>query len=89
MSIPILLLTGLSTKGAVERGLREGGNDYITKPYDYDELLKKVGALCKAYHVFNSKGVGRSYITTSSAFPSHMLYFPQQVAIVATRRGLT
>ena len=47
MPIPILLLSGLASKEDIAHGLKEGGNDYLTKPYDYDELLSRVGALCE------------------------------------------
>jgi len=45
--IPILLLTGLATKEAILRGLKSGGDDYLTKPYDFDELLARAGALLR------------------------------------------
>lgn len=45
--IPILLLTGLSTSEDKVRGLREGGDDYLTKPYDFEELLARIEALLR------------------------------------------
>ena len=45
--IPILLLTGLTTKEDIIRGLRVGGDDYLTKPYDFSELLVRVEALLR------------------------------------------
>lgn len=45
--IPILLLTGLITKEDVVRGLMVGGDDYLTKPYDFPELLALVEALLR------------------------------------------
>ena len=45
--IPVLLLTGLSTKEDILRGLKSGGDDYLTKPYDFDELLARVEALLR------------------------------------------
>lgn len=46
-SIPILLLTGLTTKEDVVRGLKAGGDDYLTKPFDFPELLARVEALLR------------------------------------------
>ena len=46
-NIPILLLTGLKTPEDKVRGLREGGDDYLIKPYDFDELLARVEALLR------------------------------------------
>jgi len=45
--IPILLLTGLTAKEDILRGLKSGGDDYLTKPYDFDELLARVEALLR------------------------------------------
>ena len=44
---PVLLLTGLGTKEDVVRGLTAGGDDYLTKPYNFDELLARVEALIR------------------------------------------
>lgn len=45
--VRILFLSALSTKADVHAGLRAGGDDYITKPYDMDELLLRVEALLR------------------------------------------
>lgn len=41
---PILLLTCLAESEQVVRGLRAGGDDYITKPYRFEELLARIEA---------------------------------------------
>lgn len=43
-SAPVLFLTALNEKNEIIEGLVVGGNDYITKPYDVDELLARVNA---------------------------------------------
>jgi DNA-binding response OmpR family regulator len=45
--VPILLLTGLTTKEDVVRGLKAGGDDYLTKPYDFPVLFAWVEALLR------------------------------------------
>ncbi len=45
--IPILLLTGLTTQEDILHGLRSGGDDYLTKPYDFEILLARVEALLR------------------------------------------
>ena len=45
--VPVLLLTGLGAKEDVVRGLAAGGDDYLTKPYDFEELLARVEALLR------------------------------------------
>lgn len=45
--VPVLLLTGLTTPEDVVRGLKAGGDDYLTKPYDFDVLLARAQALLR------------------------------------------
>lgn len=45
--IRILFLSALNTRENVLSGLRAGGDDYISKPYDMDELLLRVEALLR------------------------------------------
>ena len=45
--VNILYLSGLNTKEDVIRGLRAGGDDYMTKPYMIEELLLRVSSLMR------------------------------------------
>lgn len=45
--VRILFLSALGTKGDILAGLRAGGDDYIAKPYDMDELLVRVETLLR------------------------------------------
>ena len=45
--IPILLLTGLTAQEDILHGLRSGGDDYLTKPYDFKILLARIEALLR------------------------------------------
>ncbi|MCX8118579.1 MAG: response regulator [Desulfobacterota bacterium] len=40
--IPILMLTAKTQEKDKAMGLETGANEYITKPFDMDELIKKV-----------------------------------------------
>jgi DNA-binding response OmpR family regulator len=42
--LPVILLTALGQKQDVVEGLDRGADDYITKPFDLDELLARVRA---------------------------------------------
>jgi two-component system copper resistance phosphate regulon response regulator CusR len=44
---PILMLTALSTTGDKIKGLDAGADDYLTKPFEFDELLARVRALLR------------------------------------------
>jgi PAS domain S-box-containing protein len=42
LKIPIIALTAAALKGSKEQALEAGMNDYITKPFDPDDLLRKI-----------------------------------------------
>ncbi|MCK5306567.1 MAG: Flp pilus assembly complex ATPase component TadA [Candidatus Omnitrophica bacterium] len=46
-TIPIVLLTAKIDKKSEIQGLKAGADDYITKPFDKDKLLARVGMLLK------------------------------------------
>ncbi|MCA1055344.1 response regulator transcription factor [Rossellomorea aquimaris] len=45
--VPIIMLTARDTKEDVIKGLNAGADDYITKPFDEEELLARVNALLR------------------------------------------
>ena len=47
-AIPILLLTALGTPQDKVAGLTRGGNDYLTKPYDYGEFIARIEVLLRS-----------------------------------------
>jgi CheY-like chemotaxis protein len=44
---PVLILSALATLDERVRGLRSGGDDYLTKPFAFPELLARVQALLR------------------------------------------
>jgi len=46
-NIPVLLLTALNTPEDVVRGLKSGGDDYMPKPINIEELVARVEALMR------------------------------------------
>lgn len=43
--VPILMLSALGTVGDKVQGLENGADDYLTKPFHFDELLARIKAL--------------------------------------------
>lgn len=42
---PVLMLSAMSTTGDKVNGLRLGADDYLTKPFDFEELLARIEVL--------------------------------------------
>mgnify|MGYP006294904921 CR=1 FL=1 len=45
--MPVLMLTALDTVEDKVRGLRAGADDYLPKPFDFEELLARIEALLR------------------------------------------
>jgi DNA-binding response OmpR family regulator len=45
--VPVLMLTARDTKDDIVRGLDAGADDYLTKPFSFEELLARVRALAR------------------------------------------
>ena len=53
--IPILFLTAKGQESDKTLGFSSGGDDYLTKPFSYNELNARVKALLRRYHVYQGK----------------------------------
>ena len=51
---PILMLTGMNSIEAKEKGLDSGADDYLTKPFDLRELSARIRALLRRPQVLRS-----------------------------------
>lgn len=54
-SLPILMFTSKNDSISKVRGLRAGADDYLTKPFDMDELIARIVSLIRRYTRFNQK----------------------------------
>ncbi len=55
--IPVIFLTAKDNDDELEEGFERGGDDYMTKPFKYKELLLRVKALLKRSGVKEAKKV--------------------------------
>ena len=51
--VPVLMFTSKNDNYSKVRGLREGADDYLTKPFHMDELLARIFSLIRRYTRFN------------------------------------
>ncbi|MEF9939798.1 MAG: response regulator transcription factor [Clostridium sp.] len=53
---PILFLTARTLDSDKSMGFSAGGDDYLSKPFSYSELLARVKSLLRRYFVYQGKG---------------------------------
>ena len=53
ISTPIIMITALGTLSDKVKGLDLGADDYLTKPFDMDELIARIASLIRRYTRFN------------------------------------
>lgn len=52
---PVLFLTAKTQDSDKAMGFSSGGDDYLSKPFSYNELLARVKALLRRYYVYSGK----------------------------------
>lgn len=57
--LPVLMFTSQSDSVSKVRGLRAGADDYLTKPFDMEELTARILSLIRRYTRFNGAGETR------------------------------
>jgi DNA-binding response OmpR family regulator len=85
--IPVLLLTALAKPGDAVKGLRAGGDDYLTKPYDNAELLARIESLLRrASHLPKTLTKGRLTLNMISGMAfingRDLLLSPKEFAVL-------
>lgn len=56
-SIPVIILSGKLLSGDIVEGLYLGADDYLTKPFEYEELVARMEAVMRRGLVFRSGGL--------------------------------
>jgi two-component system response regulator QseB len=87
ITTPILMLTALGSIDNRVTGLDGGVNDYLTKPFDFEELLARLRALRRGF----AAETGKTYIGDWLFVPeTHSLYGPygDRVLLTTTESAL-
>lgn len=70
--IPVILLTSLSEREDIIKGLDAGADDYITKPFDPSVLKSKIAAIIHNRELYHKKFIDRSVIPENSSVISEL-----------------
>lgn len=54
-NVPILFLSARTKDSDKTLGFSSGGDDYLAKPFSYNELISRVKALIRRYHIYKGK----------------------------------
>ncbi len=59
-AIPVLFLTAKSQDSDMTMGFSAGGDDYLVKPFSYNELINRVKAMLRRYYIYGAKNTEQS-----------------------------
>lgn len=73
--VPVLMFTAKNDSLSKVRGLRNGADDYLTKPFVMEELLARITSLIRRYTRFNQNGNGnRRVLANPGQLLSPLIY---------------
>ena len=97
IAVPIIFLTGNIEETSKVRGLEMGGDDYITKPFSYVELVARIRAVLRRTETKTDQNVTKNVKISDEAFgfcgatitPERLeITFPKGKALTIGRKEL-
>jgi DNA-binding response OmpR family regulator len=80
--VPIMMLTAKTTIGDKVQGLDIGADDYLSKPFSYDELLARVRALLRRPKAHSGNILGASNLELNT-ISKEVIYHKEEVNLTA------
>ena len=74
MNIPVVMITALDTKEDRIRSIEAGAEDFISKPFDQDEVLARISMLLKMKSLNDRLADAYAHITRLTAFGEELIH---------------
>ena len=68
ISVPTIFLTGDDEESSKLRGLEMGGDDYVTKPFSYAELIARINAVLRRAESASDQNITKNVKVSDSPF---------------------
>jgi len=69
VSVPTIFLTANSTEAIKVKGFEVGGDDYVTKPFSFPELIARITAVLRRSETLKDSNITRNARLDESPFP--------------------
>lgn len=69
IQVPVIFLTGNDSEIFKVRGLEMGGDDYITKPFSFPELIARINAVLRRAETAHDYHITKNATLSQEAFP--------------------
>ena len=69
VNTPVIFLTGENAELKKVKALEMGGDDYITKPFSFPELIARINAVLRRAETANDAKITQNATTTDQPFP--------------------
>ncbi|MGS2778303.1 response regulator transcription factor [Robertmurraya sp. GLU-23] len=85
-STPIIMLTAMSEKSDIVKGLKSGADDYISKPFDEDELTARIEAVLRRQTSDSSKISFKGLILDRDSYV--LQYYDTEISLTPKEFGI-
>ena len=72
-NIPVIIVTGHTTRGRLEQCMEAGADDYLAKPFKVEELVMRVHAMFRTAHIPNHIERLNQYILAVREMRAHAI----------------
>lgn len=76
---PVLFLSALTQDSDKTLGFSSGGDDYLAKPFSYNELIARTKALIRRYHIYRGKDIPAEISSDCYTFHHLNIYEAKEV----------